>query len=150
MIFEYEDEGKVKVDIYCNGEYHAMMNKVSDNLDIVMNYTNTSNHMPDVEQNNHTIKERTIRATFQRLPYKVIPRIMILYPMMVSGKQLNFFPTKGGASTYYSLWMITDQTNLTTQNIAQHHLVHTYKQITNLIPTHECAKDTRRNLPVPQ
>ena len=25
--------------IYCDGEYRAMMNKVSDDLDVVMNYT---------------------------------------------------------------------------------------------------------------
>ena len=53
-----------------------MMNKVSDDLDVVMNYTNASDDMPEAEQNNRTMKER-IRATFQRLPYKVIPRIMI-------------------------------------------------------------------------
>ena len=53
-----------------------MMNKVSDDLDVVMNYTNASDHVPEAEQNNHTIKER-IRATFQRLPYKAIPHIMI-------------------------------------------------------------------------
>ena len=53
-----------------------MMNKVSDDLDIVVNYTNASNHVPEMERNNRTIKER-IRATFQRLPYKAIPCIMI-------------------------------------------------------------------------
>ena len=52
------------------------MNKVSDDLDVVMNYTNASDHVPEAERNNRTIKER-IRATFQRLPYKAIPRIMI-------------------------------------------------------------------------
>ena len=31
---------------------------------------------------------------------------------MVSVMQLNFFPTKSGVSTYYSPWMIMDQTNL--------------------------------------
>ena len=31
---------------------------------------------------------------------------------MVSGMQLNFFPSKGGVSTYYSPRMIMDQTNL--------------------------------------
>ena len=91
-------------------EYRAMMNRVSDDLDVVMNYTNASNHVPEAEQNNHKIKER-IRETFQRLPYKAIPCIMIQYLAMVSGMQLNFFPTKGGVSTYYSLWMIMDQTN---------------------------------------
>ena len=62
--------------IYCNREYHAIMNKVSDDLDVVMNYTKASDHVPEAELNNCTIKER-IRATFQRLPYKAIPRIMI-------------------------------------------------------------------------
>ena len=32
--------------------------------------------------------------------------------MMVSGMQLNFFPAKGGVSTYYSPRMIMDQMNL--------------------------------------
>ena len=111
-----------------------MMNKVSDNLDIVMNYANASDHVPEVERNNHTIKER-IRATFQRLPYEVIQCIMIRYLAMVSGMQLNFFPDKGGISTYYSPRMIMDQTNLDYTKHCTTHLVHTYKQIMNLIPT---------------
>ena len=53
-----------------------MMNKVNDDLDVEMNYTNASSHMPEAERNNGTIKER-FRAPFQRLPYKVIPHIMI-------------------------------------------------------------------------
>ena len=62
--------------IYCNREYCTMMNKVSDNLDIVMNYTNASDHVPEAEQNIRTVKER-ISAAFQKLPYKVIPCIII-------------------------------------------------------------------------
>ena len=73
---QYNKGGFVIKTIYCNGEYRAMMNKVSDDLDVVMNYTNASNHLPEAERNNRTIKER-IRATFQGLPYKAIPRIMI-------------------------------------------------------------------------
>ena len=88
-----------------------MMNKVSDDLDVVMNYTNASNHVPEVEQNDCTIKE-SIRATFQRLPYKAIPCIMIRYLTMVSSMQLNLFPAKGGISTYYSPQMIMDQMKL--------------------------------------
>ena len=73
---QYNKGGFVIKTIYCDGEYRAMMNKVSDDLDVVMNYTNASDHVPEAERNNCTIKER-IRATFQRLPYKAIPRIMI-------------------------------------------------------------------------
>ena len=86
-----------------------MMNKVSDNLDVVMNYTNASDHVPEAEQNNRAIKER-IRATFQRLPYKAIPRIMIRYGKRHAAE--FSFPAKGGVSTYYSPRMIMDQTNL--------------------------------------
>ena len=35
--------------LYCDGEYCTMMNKVSDDLDIVMNYTNASDHVPEAE-----------------------------------------------------------------------------------------------------
>ena len=73
---QYNKGGFVIKTIYCNREYCAMLNKVSDDLDVVMNYTNASNHVPEAERNNRTIKER-IRATFQRLPFKAIPRIMI-------------------------------------------------------------------------
>ena len=46
---QYNKGGFAIKTIYCNGEYHAMMNKVSDNLDVVMNYTNASDHVPEVE-----------------------------------------------------------------------------------------------------
>ena len=54
------------------------MDQVQDDLDVVMNYTNASNHVPEAERNNRTIKER-IRAAYHRLPYKAIPRVMIRY-----------------------------------------------------------------------
>ena len=46
---QYNKGGFVIKTIYCNGECRAMMDKVSDDLDIVMNYTNASNHMPEAE-----------------------------------------------------------------------------------------------------
>ena len=43
VIFRQYNKGKFVIKtIYCDGEYHAMMNKVSDDLDVVMNYTNAS------------------------------------------------------------------------------------------------------------
>ena len=40
IFHQYNKGGFVIKTIYCDGEYRAMMNKVSDNLDVVMNYTN--------------------------------------------------------------------------------------------------------------
>ena len=40
-----------------------MMDKVKDELDMDMNYTSASEHVPEAERNNRMIKER-IRAAF--------------------------------------------------------------------------------------
>ena len=87
--------------IQCDREYAGMMDKVKDELEVEMNYTNAQDHVPEAERNNRTIKER-VRTAHHRLPYKVIPKIMIRYLVMESTRKLNLFPVKGGVSTYYS------------------------------------------------
>ena len=77
------------------------MNKVSNDLDIKMNYTATDEHVPEAERNNRNIGER-IRATYHNLPYKKIPKVMLQYLAIHSAQQLNIFPVKGGVSAYYS------------------------------------------------
>ena len=50
VIFRQYNKGRFVIKaIYCNGEYRAMMNKASDDLDVVMNYTNAGDHVPEVE-----------------------------------------------------------------------------------------------------
>jgi hypothetical protein len=88
-----------------------MMEKVLDDLDVDMNFTNAQDHVPEAEQNNRTMKER-IRAVHHRLAYKAIPRIMIRYLAMIQANQLNLFPVKRGISKNYSPRMILNQTNL--------------------------------------
>jgi hypothetical protein len=88
-----------------------MMEKVEDDLDVDMNFTNAQDHVPEAERNNRMIKER-IRAAYHRLPYKAIPWIMINYLAMTQANKLNLFPVKGGVSKYYSPRMILNQTNL--------------------------------------
>ena len=79
--------------IHCDGEYRGMMDKVSNNMDVKMNFTNAQDHVPEAERKNRTIKER-IRAAFHHLPYKAIPRIMIRYLAMNQVNSLNLFPVK--------------------------------------------------------
>ncbi len=81
-----------------------MMEKVMDDLDVKMNFTNAQDHVPEAEGNNRMIKER-IQAAYQHL-------IMIRCLAMNQANQLNLFPVKGGVSSYYSPRMILDQTNL--------------------------------------
>lgn len=81
------------------------MDAVKDKLRVTMNYTSSGEHEPTAERNNRTLQER-IRSIYNRLPYKAIPRIMIIYLAMDVTKKLNFFPAKGGVSAYYSPYVI--------------------------------------------
>ena len=85
----------------CDREYAAMMDAVSDELDVRMNYTNAQDHVPQAERNNRTIKER-IRTAYHQLPYKAIPKLMIQYLAMEATRKLNLFPVKGSVSPYFS------------------------------------------------
>jgi hypothetical protein len=97
--------------IHCDGELCGMMEKVEDDLDVDMNFTNAQDHVPEAERNNRMIKER-IQAAYHCLQYKAIPRIMINYPAMIQANKLNLFPVKGRVSKYYIPRMILNQTNL--------------------------------------
>ena len=108
------------------------MDQVRDDLDVVMNYTNASDHVPEAEQNNRTIKER-IRAAYYRLPYKAIPCMMIHYLAMVCTMKLNFVCVKGKVSQYYTSRMILNQMNLYYNKHCVIPLVHMYKLTTKQI-----------------
>ena len=73
------------------------MDPVSNQMDIDMNYTNTDDHVPEAERNIRTIKER-VRAIFQRLPFRALPRLMIQRLAMDCVNKLNMFPVKGCVS----------------------------------------------------
>jgi hypothetical protein len=111
ILRHYNRAGFVIRTKHCDGEFRGMMEKVKDELDVDMNFTNAQDHVPEAERNNRTIKER-IRVAYHRLPYKAIPRIMINYLAMIQANQLNLFPVKAGVSQYDSHRMILNQTNL--------------------------------------
>ena len=79
----YNKAGFCVKTIYCDREFRVLMDPVKDNLDIDLNYTSSNKHVPDAEQNNRTIGER-IRATYNNLPYKKIPYVMLKYLAMVA------------------------------------------------------------------
>ena len=111
ILRHYNRAGFKVVHIMCDREYLPLMTTVYEGLDVEMKYASAGEHTPEAERNIRTIKER-VRAAFQRLPYKTIPRIMIRYLVMLCTDQLNYFPAKGGVSSYYSPRMIISQRNL--------------------------------------
>jgi hypothetical protein len=87
--------------IHADNAFRPLIQDLQDDFDIDMKFSNPNEHVPEAERNNRTIKER-VRATFHRLPYKQLPKIMIKALVMDSAKKLNFFPPKRGVSKYYS------------------------------------------------
>ena len=106
VILRYYNKAGYKIkSIHCDQEFRPIMDRVSDDLDIEMNYATTDEHVPEAERNNRTIKER-IRATFHNMPFKRIPKVMIKELSMRVTHLLNIFPAKGGISSYYSPYTI--------------------------------------------
>jgi predicted RNA-binding protein len=58
ILRHYNQTGFVIKAIHCDGEFRSMMERVNDDLDVNMNFTNAQDHMPEAERNNQTIKER--------------------------------------------------------------------------------------------
>lgn len=101
----YNDGGFTITDIHCDQEFRSMMEVVSDDLDVRMNYMTTGEHVPEAERSNRTIKER-IRANYQGLPFRALPVSVIKHLAMHSVRCLNYFPNKHGISKYFSPYTI--------------------------------------------
>ena len=94
-----------------NHEFGPLLTDLEDNLDIELDIVAQGDHVPEAERNNRTIGER-IRAGYHRLPYKAIPKVMLIALAKLSTRQLNFYPAKNGVSPYYSPYMLLQKRNL--------------------------------------
>jgi hypothetical protein len=97
--------------IHCDNEYQPLMKELEDIYKVKMNYSNSQEHIPEVERSIRVIKEQFC-ATFHRLLYLRLPSIMIKNLAMESTKKLNFFPPSNGMSPQFSPRMIIHKENL--------------------------------------
>ena len=67
----------------------------------MLNCCGADEHIPDVEQYIQTLKDRT-RSTYQSLPYKYIPRIILIHLVKNVALWLNTFPSHDGISSAHS------------------------------------------------
>jgi hypothetical protein len=133
--------------IHANGEFCTMMERVNDNLGVHMNFTNALDHVPEAEWNNRTIKER-VRGAYHRLPYKALPKQLILYLVQMQASQLNLFPGKGELSLYYSpRTTMLGLPHWTMPNIAWCHVEHTCRPTTKQSNKFKCIQNAGCHLP---
>jgi hypothetical protein len=91
--------------IHADNKFKSLEYEFKHETELKFNFTSAKEHVPEAERNNRIIKER-VRAAFHRLPYKKLPKVMTQILVMESTKKLNFFPPKGGVSSYFSPRMI--------------------------------------------
>ena len=97
--------------VYCDREFKSIIQDAYNRLDVVINCTNTNDHLAEAEQNNRFLKER-FRTAFHLLPYKAIPRIMIKSLAFEITKQANYFSVKDGVSSILSPRQLIDRKSL--------------------------------------
>ena len=83
-------------------KFDPLKNDFEDKYDLDMNVASAQEHVPEIERAIRTIKER-YRATYHRIPFNTMPKVMIKAAAFDIIKWLNMFPPKGGISTVYSL-----------------------------------------------
>lgn len=112
QVFRVYNTGGFQVKtIRCDNEFRPLFEPLADEFDVVMNFANAQEHVPEAERNNRIIKER-VRATYHRLPYRHLTKTMVKIMVSESAKKLNFFPSKNGVSEFYSPRMMLHQRNL--------------------------------------
>ena len=98
--------------IHADGEFAPLQVLINDMPDgPVVNLASANEHVPEIERRIRVVKERA-RAIRHGLPFNKIPKIMIIHMVLLVGKLLTYFPTKGGISQTLSPRMIMSGTPL--------------------------------------
>ncbi|MGA0888342.1 MAG: Ty1/Copia family ribonuclease HI [bacterium] len=114
VVKKYNDNGYFVKMIHADSEFGGLIDTIVDDLEgVTLNLANPDDHVPEAERNNQTLKERT-RVGFHRLPYKMLPKLLIQALVCRSAATLNYYtPTsKLGASREFSPHKLVQQTHL--------------------------------------
>jgi hypothetical protein len=92
----YNSRGFVIENVLMDMEFETLCDELT-RRNVKLNTTSASEHVPDVECQICVVKEH-VRAIYNTLPYKCIPRIMMIEMVNYAVSWLNNFPPKGGVS----------------------------------------------------
>ena len=84
-----------------DSEFKPLLEPLQDELDIDMTFADPQDHVKQAERNDRTVKER-VRATFWRLPFESLPKILIRKLAQQVTQKINYVCPKGGISKEYS------------------------------------------------
>ena len=86
--------------IHADNEFRSVLNELEDVWDTSINFSMPGEHVPDVERANRVLQER-FRVALYRLPFKLIPKVMIIRLALRITRTANMFPAKEGISRYF-------------------------------------------------
>ena len=94
---------------FMDGQFEPLRGNLAE-LGIVLNTASNDEHVPEIERQIRTVKERT-RAIYCTLPFKKMPRRLIIEMVYAANYWINMFPRKGGVSkTLSPRALLTGQT----------------------------------------
>jgi len=96
----YKQRGFRVKECHGDGEFESLRADLAD-AGASLNIAAENEHVPEVERYIRTLKERT-RATYNTVPFKRMPGIMISELVHASTYWLNMFPAKDGVSATQS------------------------------------------------
>ena len=81
---------------FMDGQFEPLRGNLAE-LGILLNTAYNDKHVPEIERQIRTVKERT-RAIYCTLPFKKMPRRLIIEMVYAANYWLTMFPRKGGVS----------------------------------------------------
>ena len=81
---------------FMDGQFEPLRGNLAE-LGILLNTASNDEHVPEIERQIRTVKERT-RAIYCTLPFNKMPRRLIIEMVYAANYLLNMFPRKGGVS----------------------------------------------------
>ena len=94
---------------FMDGQFEPLRGNLAE-LGIMLNTASNDEHVPEIERQICTVKERT-RAIYCTLPFQKMPRRLIIEMVYAANYWLNMFPRQGGISkTLSPRALLTGQT----------------------------------------
>ena len=97
-VLEYTSRGFEVVDAHADKEFECLHGSLGN---VSLEICGPDEHVPEVERSIRTMKE-TMWATDHGLPYRRLPKIMIVELVAMATRCLNGFPKEDGVSEHMS------------------------------------------------
>jgi hypothetical protein len=101
MITRYTRGGFRVKTVFADREFKPVMQPLEKQLGVRFDFAASNAHIPAAERNNRTIEER-MRVLLQYLPFSKVPKVVIRAIASYVTDCMNYYPAKGGISSYYS------------------------------------------------